>query len=110
MKSCGFIFLPINIGRTDWPSTLAGTFDLAWARSAAVGRKSQNAHGKSLTWPGLMAPVHRTIMGTRIPPSYRSRFMPRNGPALLKNVGSTPPSLCGPLSLVKKMMVFVSSL
>src|SRR5438132_8434950 len=56
----------------------------------------------------LILAGHRTIVGTRIPPSYKSRLVPRNGPELWKNFGSTPPSLCAPLSLEKKTIVFSS--
>ena len=43
----------------EMPSSFGGT--LASATSAAVGRKSQNAHGWSFTVPGLIFPGQRTI-------------------------------------------------
>ena len=77
------------------------------ASSASVGGTSQKAQTWSLTAPAATCPGHRAIIGTRMPPSYRSRLMPRRGPLLSKKSGSKPlpPSRCGPLSLVKKTMV-----
>jgi tripartite-type tricarboxylate transporter receptor subunit TctC len=40
------------------------------------------------TLPGFATLGHLTMKGTRMPPSYRSRFMPRKGPLLLKNLSS----------------------
>ena len=81
---------------------------VAPASSASVGRTSQNAQGRSLTRPAAILPGQRTSIGSRMPPSCNDRFAPCSGPLLWKNVGSTPPSKCGPLSLVKKTMVLRS--
>ena len=72
-----------------------------------VGSQSTPATTASSTRPAGTLPGHRTIPGTRMPPSYRLRFRPRNGPA-------EPIPLCpalrtwmssGPLSLEKKTIV-----
>jgi len=46
------------------------------ARSAAVGKKSQNAQEKPLLLPGWILPGHRTMLGLLIPPSYRLLLNP----------------------------------
>jgi hypothetical protein len=58
-----------------------------------------------LVIPSLMAPFHLAIIGTLIPPSNKSLLKPFKLPLLLKYSGSAPPSLCGPLSEVKIIMV-----
>src|SRR5579862_2115029 len=58
---------PNSVGSTEKPSRLGGGSRSAICR--AVGRKSQAAHGKSLTCPGRMVPGQETIIGTRRPPS-----------------------------------------
>src|SRR5688572_1166359 len=79
-----------------------------FASSAKVGRKSQKAPAYAEVLPAFTLPGHQAIIGSRIPPSYRSLFIPRSEPLLLKYSGSFPPSLCGPLSLEKSTNVFLS--
>jgi hypothetical protein len=67
---------------------------------ANVGGMSHTAEGKSDVVPGAMRPGQRAMNGTRMPPRTVSvNFRPRRGPALLKNAGSDPPAVAGPLCL-----------
>jgi dolichol-phosphate mannosyltransferase len=92
-----------TLAAKDKPSVFTGR--LVCSKSAMVGSMSRNATGRSEVVPGLMTPGHRTMSGTRMPPSYRSRLIPRRVPELLKKFACTPPSECGPLSLVKRTTV-----
>ena len=86
----------------------AGAF--APASSAMVGMTSQKAQGRALTAPGLTRPGQRTIIGTRMPPSYSCVFSPRSEPLLRKNSKPFSSPECAPLSLVMKTTVLSSSL
>ncbi len=72
------------------------------------GQKVPKGEMRLLSLPASILPGHRAIMGTRIPPLCKSPLMPLSGPELWKKFGSTPPSLCWPLSLVKITSVYLS--
>ena len=57
---------------------------LAPATSAKVGSMSPKYETTSLTVPAGTCPGHQAIIGSRMPPSYRSRLYPRSGPLVSK--------------------------
>jgi len=73
-----FVALPLSVGTTEKPSIPSGAFTPA--SSAAVGRKSQCAATWSVVFPAAILPGQRAIIGSRMPPSVRSRLIPRSGP------------------------------
>ena len=83
-----------------------GVFSFTPAISAAVAMKSTAPAMSAVVLPAFTWPGHWTIIGTRMPPSYMARLMPVTGPLASKKPTLFPPSLCGPLSDVKKMIVF----
>ena len=52
--------------------------------SATVAMTSPKYQWASSSPPGLMVSGHQAMVGTRMPPSVRSRFFPRSFPLLLK--------------------------
>jgi hypothetical protein len=72
--SCSFCCsgLPNNVGSMLMPSISSGGSIPAMAQ--AVGRKSQWAEIRWLSTPAGTVPGQRTISGTRMPPSVRSRL------------------------------------
>lgn len=87
---------PANAGNILTPSMVRSLGRGMPAISSTVANMSVPITGTSLTVPGWMCPGQRATPGTRMPPSWSLRLLPRRPP-------EDPPKLgTGPLSDVKK--------